>query len=173
MSREVLGPDLDAGSHGDRNAQTVSPPEGLSIQVSELPEITEGATLWLRDHLGEIKTKIVLYAKEIAQHEHENENAPIAARHVAAAALVFAPGKPIQAQPVDYENENAFWRRMGLSITGVTLVAGLLAIVFGLIGLAVKGNESLATGAWDIAKIFAGAVVGSTTTAAVSSKKGR
>jgi hypothetical protein len=58
---------------------------------------------------------------------------------------------------------------MALSITGVTLVSALLAVAFGIIDYLVGSQAAaqgaqFASGAFDIAKIFAGAVVGSTGT---------
>jgi len=125
--------------------------------MSSPPDPNDGSTQWLRDHLKEVEAKIRDRAKGIA----DDEKRPIEARDIATAAMLYAPG--LQYPDKRSELDIPFFRRMALSITGVTLVSALLAIAFGVIGYyATKGNQpNLANGAWDIAKIFAGAVVGS------------
>ena len=115
---------------------------------------TDGPSQWLRDHLNLIEEKVRTKAAELAARDgRENKVEP---RDIAEAALLYAPGKPC---PQSDTSPPPFWRRMALSITGVTLVTAALAIAFGLIGY-FAGKD--APGAFDIAKIFAGAVVGST-----------
>jgi hypothetical protein len=121
---------------------------------------------WLMAHFAALEAKI----KADAESRAKKGNRALEPADLANAALAFAPGFPFSD---DLGSANLpFWRRMGLSLTGVTLVSGGLAVCFGVIGYFAAHNSSLvgATGAWDIAKIFAGAVVGSTS-AAVASKK--
>ena len=67
-----------------------------------------------------------------------------------------------------------FWKRMALSITGITMMSGSLAILFGIIGaISVTTDNQITTGAWDIAKIFAGAVVGSAGSTLATQSRGR
>ena len=74
------------------------------------------------------------------------------------------------------EGQASLRDRVVSSISGITLVSAILAIIFGLLGyFATTGNaDADARGLYDIAKIFAGAVVGSTgAAAAVSGKPAR
>jgi hypothetical protein len=110
--------------------------------------------------LDVLEGKIRVEAKSRAEKENRKVVEPA---DLAIAALTFAPGHRCSDDPGGANVP--FWRRIAHSITGVTLIAGLLAISFGLIGyFAAKAQtgKELANGAWDIAKIFAGAVVGST-----------
>jgi len=117
-----------------------------------------GVSVWLADHLKVIEAKIKEKAKATAEDENHDSVQPA---DIAAAAMLYAPGKEFPL--AKGEADLPFWRRMALSITGVTLVSAALAVAFGVIGYYIgTKNPSAATGAFDIAKIFAGAVVGST-----------
>lgn len=102
----------------------------------------------------------------------DSEKRPVEPRDIASAAMLYAPGLLYPDKKT--ELDIPFFRRTALSITGVTLISGLLAITFGLIGyFAAKGDQAIASGAWDIAKIFAGAVVGSTGSTVATTLKRR
>jgi hypothetical protein len=131
---------------------------------------SDDTSQWLAGHLETIKRKIRDEAAAIAKADgRENKVEP---RDVAKAALRYAPGEAFPAEQesrlqIPLEMQIPFSKRMALSITGVTLVSALLAIAFGVIGYlvgtrAAAQGAQFASGAFDIAKIFAGAVVGST-----------
>jgi hypothetical protein len=137
----------------------------------EPADSSDGKSKWLEEHLKLIEKKIRTEADKIAEREGHGED--VEPGDIATAALLYAPGNQFPAGG-DVLNI-PFWRRMALSITGVTLVSGLLAIVFGVLGYFEKNgqNPQLASGAFDIAKIFAGAVVGSTgSSLAAGTKRG-
>jgi hypothetical protein len=95
------------------------------------------------------------------------------------AILEYAPGQPIQ-EIIQHQVEAGVaaasaepwsWRRSLLrSISGVTIIAAVLAIVFGVLGFVGVGGTS---GFLDISKIFAGAIVGSTATGAAAEVRAR
>lgn len=115
----------------------------------------DGSSRWLEDHLEALRQNIVKKASACAKADGRDETEP---RDIAQAALLFAPGKQFPAST----DAVPFLTRMG--ITGVTLMSCLLAAAFGVIGAyqTRAGNAQIASGAFDIAKIFAGAIVGST-----------
>ncbi|MCB9211769.1 MAG: hypothetical protein H6690_00250 [Erysipelotrichaceae bacterium] len=114
-------------------------------------ELNEESKLVLKSHLGKIEKQIVNYAHEIAKDENEEDVSPAI---ILKAALLYAPGKKY------YNFDNmTLGKRIVSSISGITIITAILAIIFGLIGAFVNSND----GSWiDIAKIFAGAIVGST-----------
>src|SRR6266481_3513434 len=90
---------------------------------------SDGVSSWLEDHLRLIETKIRNEADSIAKNEKHEGVEP---GDIASAAMLYAPGSQF---PERRDELNIpFWRRMALSITGVTLVSGVLAVIFGLIG---------------------------------------
>ena len=78
---------------------------------------------------------------------------------VAKAAELYAPGRefmqPKEAAPTP------FWSRISESFSGITLVSAALAVIFGVFGYLEHGDKDNAQRWLDVAKIFAGAVVGS------------
>ncbi len=122
----------------------------------------DGALRWLDEHLNVIRSKIIREANETAGTANRN----VEPRDVVDATGKYAPGErlapPFRRSVID------FMDKVSVSITGVTIVSALLAIVFGVIGFWVGTHtvgpaDQLSSGAFDIAKIFAGAIVGSTT----------
>jgi hypothetical protein len=89
-------------------------------------------------------------------------------KDLAQACAEIAPGDPIQ-------KEQTLGERITSSITGITIISAILAVIFGGIGFAglrwggSQGAETVKAFI-DIAQIFAGAVVGSTGAAAVSGR---
>jgi hypothetical protein len=138
--------------------------------MPENPTPDEALAAWLTAHLHVIEEKIRGQAKALADAEGRDKIEP---RDISAASMRYAPGDPFpDKQPAD---SLSFTQRILLSISGVTLMSGLLAIVFGLIGAwqTRENNPQMAAGAFDIAKIFAGAIVGSTGAAIASTVKGK
>jgi hypothetical protein len=119
------------------------------------PQTSHGSTQWVDAHLNILRKSIYEEAASRAKADGRDQPEP---RDVAQAALSFAPGDRLPA------SGSAIPRFAALGITGVTLVSCILAVVFGLIGVyqTRAGNDQIASGAFDIAKIFAGAIVGST-----------
>jgi hypothetical protein len=143
MSANVEQPDDEAAAKGS------NPSVGTGK--------SDGASYWLDDHLRILRRRINSEALALAKLDGRDEVEP---RDIAQAAILFAPGKEV----IKNEEEMSFSKRMSLSITGVTLMSCLLAAIFGIIGAyqTRAGNAQIASGAFDIAKIFAGAIVGST-----------
>ena len=120
--------------------------------------ITEGEIMWLNEHLKIIKEKIIKKASQEANN-NASDKPKIKPMNISDATKLYAPGQEI----LDYKY--FYLKRLLDPITGLTLISALLTILFGFLGLyADKGNQS-----WlDIAKIFAGAVVGSAGSGAIS-----
>jgi hypothetical protein len=112
---------------------------------------------WLDGHLDDIRKKIEVRAQELAR---ENERPRPELVDYSKAALEYTSDKP---RPADMSR----WDRILSFLTNVTLVSTFLAIVFGVIGFLDHGSAA-SSGFIDIAKIFAGAIVGSTAATAVS-----
>lgn len=116
---------------------------------------------YLKAYLDGVEKKIAQRAQELAKEEF-GDGSPHSPeiRHLAQASLDIAPGRVFPET-----DEPTWWERVGSSITGITIVAGILTLVFGGFGLFGPENNQ---GFLDIAKIFAGAVVGSAGEAAVT-----
>ena len=126
--------------------------------------ITEGEMKWLNEHLKIIKEKIITKAGQEANN-NASDKPKIKPMNISDTTKLYAPGQEI----LDY---NYFYlKRLLDPITGLTLISALLTILFGFLGLyADKGNSQ----SWlDIAKIFAGAVVGSAGAAAISGARNK
>jgi hypothetical protein len=141
--------------------------DNSSIQVAPDPEtakapdeqasstLSKDDELWLKNHLEQIRKAITVEALRVAKENGRKRPAPL---DVAEAARAFAPGDTFPIEP-------KFIPRIAASLSGVTVVSAALAVIFGFLGiwLSRHGAEASNTGAYfDIAKIFAGAVVGST-----------
>jgi hypothetical protein len=130
-----------------------------NVQVADV-DMALGAAQWLSDHMRMLETQIIREAYKLAEADGRKIVAPV---DISKASELFA------ASERRIPRELGFKSKMLQSISGITVIAGALAIIFGL--LAVAGTKELSQGAWDIAKIFAGAVVGSTGAAAVQRRK--
>lgn len=120
---------------------------------------------YLKAYLGGVEKKIAQRAQELAEGESGGESRQTPEiRHLAQASLDIAPGS-VFPKTSEKTNEPTWWQRVGSSITGITIVAGILTLVFGGFGLFGPENNQ---GFLDIAKIFAGAVVGSAGEAVVT-----
>ena len=117
----------------------------------------ENINRWLEAHLLTIQEKIRSQAQSMADSDGRKTIEP---RDIAEAAKLYAPGELV---PTTLSPEPLTFRQRVLSsISGITLISAILAVVFGIIGYFSRGEAQITAGAWDIAKIFAGAVVGST-----------
>ena len=115
-------------------------------------QMTTGTTEWLQEHLNIVRDKIVDEALELAKSEGRQKIEP---KDIAEASKRFAPGVEFP-EPIVVK-ERRFTEKIFSSISAITIVSAILAIIFGILGVW-KTSQS----AFDIAKIFAGAVVGST-----------
>ena len=124
-------------------------------------ELHDGTKLWLQEHLDEIKKKIEARAEKIISGDGLSEQMA-----VAKAAGEFAPGhefiQPKEPPPIP------FWSRISESFSGITLVSAALVVIFGLLGFYDHSAPDSAQRWLDIAKIFAGAVVGSAGASVIS-----
>jgi hypothetical protein len=140
---------------------------------------------FLEAHLKAIEKKIRARAAQFAKDDGSGEQ--IQPMHVAAAARLYAPGYPLfewakvgqgasqgEEQPSNGPGTTSqvtlgFRDRILSSISGVTIISAILAIVFGAIGAygLSQGTQNV-QGFIDIAQIFAGAIVGSAGAAVVS-----
>lgn len=127
------------------------------------PPLTPVEEQMLDNHLKRIRKLIVEEAVRIAKDRGVQPPQSPEELDVAEAAKRFAPGKKFP--------EDALWQRTKSSLSGITLVSALLAVIFGILGALVNSghlaNAGNSTAYFDIAKLFAGAVVGSTGAGAV------
>ncbi|TQV81021.1 hypothetical protein FKG94_10010 [Exilibacterium tricleocarpae] len=134
--------------------------------------IDENIQNMISHHLSLIKTQIENRSLELASKEtketEETEKSAVMPRHAFQSINEYAPGRPITEE--DPESKvTAFFRMLFTSTLGVSAI---LAVVFGIFGLVGFGGveqghpelvelvEQQRAAFIDIAKIFAGAVVG-------------
>lgn len=132
-------------------------------------KVSPGADLWLKEHLDVVKESITAEANKVASKQRRSTIEP---SDIAQATLHYAPGHQLVLQESAWK---AFGRNVIASVTGVTIVSAILAIAFGVIGWIVAKDTAadagqLSSGAFDIAKIFAGAIVGSTSATVITNR---
>ncbi len=147
---------MDIGTAGDTGAPGLEVPQVGTARKADLPDISEHLEAWLDDHLASIRAQIIKEARYLAKKSERERLEPL---DVAEAARQFAPGKRFPGEP-------KFWQRIGSSISAITLVSAILAVLFGTIGALLNHRTpeiqaGSPSGYFDIAKLFAGAVVGS------------
>jgi hypothetical protein len=128
-------------------------------------QLSDGAKAFLDGHLAKVRERII----EEAAKQSDSSIQPLALEPMALAdaAKSFAPGDLV---PVS-SGRTSIWQRLFDPISGMTLVCALLAVVFGVLGLWAQKNAKADAQSWlDVAKVFAGAVVGSTGAGIVSAK---
>lgn len=128
-------------------------------QVGASKTLSEGASSWLREHLTIIEERIITEAGELAKTAGRNEVDPA---DIANAAMNYAPGTRFPTA-----DEKSFGRRLLDSFSGITLLAAMMGLIFAIIG-ALRPAEP----EWfDMVKLFAGTVVGSSGAQVVSGLK--
>ena len=122
---------------------------------------------YLKAYLDGVEKKIAQRAQELAEKEfrHEARQTP-EIRHLVQASLDIAPGSVFPKT----DASNSWWQGILSSITGITIVSGILTIIFGGFGL--FGPENNTQGFLNVDQIFAGAAVGSAGEAAVTQRRG-
>lgn len=128
-------------------------------------KLTPEAKAFLDGHLSKIRERIIEAAVQDLGDTSESSS-PIEPMLIAEASKKFAPGALV---PVDARKVSAIQRVLE-PITGLTFVCAVLAVLFGVLGL--WADKTNSAGWLDIAKVFAGAVVGSTGAGVVSTAKG-
>ena len=123
---------------------------------SSINALSSGARAALDEHIELIKIAI------IEEAHAASGNGILQPMQVLDAAKLYAPGYRLPTQTYV-----PFWSRIFESISGITLISALLAIIFGLLGW--SQGATAGAGLLDIAKILAGAIVGSTGAAVASS----
>ena len=127
--------------------------DGLPVESSLLNDVHEQ---WLDIHLNRIRTLIADEARRIARDRGAQATEGL---DVAEAARRFAPGVKFPAEP-------SLWQKTTASLSAITVVSAVLAVVFAILGVLVSHGQLTYAGAtagyFDIAKLFAGAIVGST-----------
>ena len=124
-------------------------------------------------HLADVRQAILKRAKEIAARE--GASGGVGLLHLSEAVSEYAPAKPF---PLEHQKPPRWptLSRLMESITPIILISTALTIVFGAFGLwalsgripGAKGPDAINGQSYlDIAKIFAGAIVGSAGAAAV------
>jgi hypothetical protein len=121
--------------------------------------MNETASRFLDDQLDFVKEKITAEAWRLAESDGRDT---IRSKDVAEVYKRFAPGNEIHTE------KEGVLVRLGSVISPITIISAILAIFFGALG-AWRGSQS----ALDLAKIFAGAIVGSTGAAVPSAIKRR
>ena len=135
-------------------------------------ELTEELQSSLDEHSNRIKVLITRKAGELAAQEYheEGEKPQITVLHLAKAIEAYSPGRELSQSVNAQKDAGRFYDRL----PPITIISAILAIAFGVIGVvAIKYGQQTGIdgkGFIDIAKIFAGAIVGSATTVAVSRK---
>ena len=139
---------MDTSSYAHGGTQAPQPESHLTSVEEQM----------LDNHLERIRKLIIDEAIRIARDRGAQVAVPPEELDVAEAAKRFAPGRKFP--------EDALWQRTKNSLSGITLVSAALAVVFGILGALVNyghlANAGSGTAYFDIAKLFAGAVVGST-----------
>jgi hypothetical protein len=134
------------------------------MEKSSPLSMTSGAEEALREYLDSVKEKIADDASKSAQSEHREVIWP---KDITEASTRFE-GR-IDKEKSRIGRFGSAISSLFSSIPPIAIVSAILAVVFGYLGSRPGGGQS----ALDIAKIFAGAVVGSSGAAAHSAIKRR
>ena len=139
----------------------MSAEENVSTQ-SEDSQLIDASEAWLNEHFKFIRRKILNRACELQEQDIERSlsDRSLEVKYVSLAAMEYAPGDP-------FARVVTFKERIYSSISGITVISALLVAFFGILGVvALMGFQGIKTenaaGFFDVVKIFAGAIVGST-----------
>lgn len=123
-----------------------------SPTLAQPPSLTQGSSVWLSEHLQRVQEKIVEQAGKLAERDNRTNIEP---RDVAEAVKTFAPGIAVPGMAPEPLTGLSLIHAIVSWAPSITTVSALLAVVFGIIGWQAKDSS-----AFDIAKVFAGAIVG-------------
>ena len=140
----------------------------LSKLCAKDEKFTEAANAALLERLERIRSWLIEKAVEIGEAT-SSEKQPFSAMCIAEAARLLPLGQELKS--TENGRPPGFWGRMLESISGITLISAALALAFGILGYLTKSNS--AAGWLDIAKVFAGAIVGSAGVATSAAIRGR
>ena len=111
-------------------------------------------------YLPPVMEKVRRRAVELAESDKQEPNEI----HVFRACDEFFEGR---TSPASAANRKRFWPWLEANFTGFMIITAALAIIFGYFGVANGNNKEFL----EIAKIFAGALVGAAAGAAVTAAK--
>jgi hypothetical protein len=145
------------------------------VNEAEDSRFTDSVLNALQEHLSDVKKQIKKRAIELAMEDQQQKDQKVGLKYMTSALNEFAPGHKVpKTQPGLIE-------RFFTIFSPLTVISTVLAIVFGVLGLWGSGAfgkinpdaaKLLEPKAYlDIAKIFAGAIVGSATASAISERK--
>lgn len=133
----------------------------------------------IQEHISLITELIKKHAIQLANDDLQDKDQPIGIVYVAQALNDYAPGHIVPKQITD--TRQGKWEVFFSYVSPLTIISSLLAILFAVLGLWASGavgdlppdKIKLLDGKayMDIAKIFAGAIVGSATASAASAIK--
>ncbi len=131
----------------------------MDDQTATEPRLGEGTSKSLDEHFDNLRKKILDQAANLAEQDERKDK--IEPRDVWEAVKLYAPGDFVFPQKTILRPRSVV--DVIFSWTpSITTVSALLAITFGVIGWrAGTGAGTAGASAFDIAKVFAGAIVGS------------
>lgn len=139
------------------------PPDAKSVLADYLAsrlDVDEATRHVLQAHLTELAGSIVDEAKSLGSGS--SGGGRIAPTNLMRAIVTFAPGNR-------FPSESSLGYRLFSSVSGLTVMSLLAAIVFGILGLWPE-TRGTSNGYLEIAKVLVGVVVGSAGTNAVRDK---
>ena len=117
---------------------------------------TENPYACLDTHLQQIREKIIREAEARAGDD------TLSPMHLMTAAKLYAPGHILSLDTELPPQKQTLTEKLLDSLSGITIVAAILAILFGIFGVidTIYGGQT-SQGWFDVVKILVGAVVGS------------
>ena len=147
--------------------------------TKEIPKLSEALEAALVEHLNRLRVQIVSRASDLASESSTGQSSgwapggvPINFLHLSRAIQEVAPSNSAAAKSASVAS------RVSDALSSFTGVAAILALLFATLGLCAlllpraADLKMSSQGFLDIAKIFAGAVVGSAGATVVAGRKG-
>ena len=130
----------------------------------------------IQEHISVLTERIKHRAIELSMDDGQNKEQKVGITYVTAAITEYAPGYSVP--PRMKAIRLRWWEVFFTYVSPLTIISAMLAILFAVLGLWASGAVGELTDAkvklldgkayLDIAKIFAGAIVGSATASAAS-----
>jgi hypothetical protein len=127
------------------------------------PQPSQTSSDFLTEQLATVKERIL---REAAQKATKENRKVVELNDIASAYSKYVEGAPAIPQRSSIQVIPLFIERVFSSVSALTIVSAFLAVAFGYLGYKATTHQE---GLYDIAKIFAGAVVGSTGAKAATS----